>query len=317
MLQEKASSFRWVPGQGPDPDALLRMSEVFPKPKTAMGEAWFMGERRMFPYLLENLETLSNEQVWKPLDEWASGPGSFGPLQEWTEWYHYLLPRVLTRDWKSAYDPAGLLVTCFVGQHPKSDGPWPYPGFRRDALTTLGRYHMSSCFWSVGAVDIERCLKKYAVVRGTREWYNCGGSLSASLLFCLKYLSADEVASWFESVIAIEDPHWIQQMIVWLIGVHPMLTGQIAQPADFPEDGPYRVSWDWSHALKGNYSGDHCETVARVPFLPVENGEALIAVAQRWDVDGFFEELFTDPKLEAVAAETPSLSDDFQELYGG
>jgi hypothetical protein len=283
------------------------MAEAFPKPKKPMGEAWFLGERRMFPELLGNLEELANEQIWDPLDELASGPGSFGQQDEWTEWYHYLLPRLLTRDWHSAYDPAGLLITCFVAQHPDSDGRFAYPGFRRDALATLGQYHMSPSFWSGGVVDIERCLHKYETVAGTREWYNCGGSLSASLLFCLKYLPAEDVRPWFESVVAIKDPHWIQQVVVWLIGVHPLLTCQIDQPADFSENGPYRVSWDWSHALKGNYSGDHREPVTQVPFLTRANCETLLAVVKNWDGSEFLEELLTDPELESVAAETPDI----------
>jgi hypothetical protein len=162
----------------------------------------------------------------------------------------------------------GCSITCFVAQHPDSDGVLPYPAFHSDALATIGHYHMSPYFWPGGAVDIERCLHKYETVGGTREWYNCGGSLSASLFFCLKYLPHEGVAPWFESLVAIEDMHWIEQIIVWLVGAHPMLTHQIAQPAELPEDGPYRVSWDWSHDLTGNYSGSFEEPVARVPFLP-------------------------------------------------
>jgi hypothetical protein len=293
------------------------MADAFPKPKKAMGEAWFLGERRMFPELLGNIEELTNEQIWAPLEEMAGGPSCFGRHEEWTEWFHYLLPRLVTRDWRpSVYDPAGLLITCFVAQHPDSNGAVPYSTFRSDALVTLGQYLMSSYFWHDGAVDIERCLHKYESADGTREWYDCGGSLSAALFFCLKYLPVEGVAPWFESVIAIKDPYWIEQIIVWLIGAHPILTSTNSQPAGFPEYGPYRVSWDWSHVLSGNYSGDFQEPVVRIPFLPRANCDALLEVVRNWSVGEFFEELLTDPKLEAVAAETPGLSDRFFELYG-
>ena len=315
MPENASSSFRWVPGEGPESDAVRRMADAFPKPKKTMGEAWFMGDRRVFPELLGNLDELKNEQIWEPLEEIASGPGCFGQHEEWTGWYHYLLPRLIRRDWRSTYDPAGLLIACFVAQHPNSDGPWPYPKFRSDALATLGRHPMSANFWPDGRVDIERCLHKYETADGTRGWYNCGGSLSASLFFCVKYLPEEHVATWFESVIAINDPFWIAQVIVWLIGAHPLLMSADVQPASFPELGSYGVRWDWSHALRGNYSGEFEEPVVRVPFLPKANSEALLAVARNWNVEGFFKRLLADPQLDSVAAETAGLPDRFLALY--
>lgn len=315
-MSENISTFRWVPGQGPDSAALRRMTSAFPKPKKAMGEAWFMRERTMFPEMLGNLEELTNEQIWAPLEEMASGPSCFGQLQEWTEWFHYLVANLLTREWRpSVYDPAGLLITCFMAQHPYSDGPVPYSAFSSDALATLGQYHMSPYFWHEGTVDIERCLHKYETVDGTREWYNCAGSLSASLFFCLKYLPEAGVAPWFKSVIAIKDFYWIEQIIVWLIGAYPLFTSPNGQPANFADCGPYRVSWDWSHALTGNYSGNLEEPVVRVPFLPKANTKALLEVARSWNVDEFFEELLTNPEVTDVAAETTGLRDHFLGLY--
>jgi hypothetical protein len=54
------------------------MADAFPKPRKAMGEAWFMGERRLFPELLGNLDELTNEQIWEPLEELASGQAASG-----------------------------------------------------------------------------------------------------------------------------------------------------------------------------------------------------------------------------------------------
>ena len=317
QMSEQVAPFRWVPGQGPDPDAIRRLAEAFPRPSRPMGEAWFMGERQMFPELMGNLDELSNEQIWKPLEEIASGPCCFGQFEEWTDWFHYLLPRLLMRDWRpSAYDPAGLLVTCFTAQHPDSEGAFPHPTFLRDALATLGQHRMSPIFWPGGSVDIEHCLHKYEVMGGTREWYNCGGSLSASLFFCLKYLPEQNIVPWFESLTAIDDPYWTEQIIVWLVGAHPMFIGEVAQPVDLPEYGPYCVGWDWSHALTGNYSGDLREPVVRIPFIPTAKSEALLEAARQWDSGEFFLNFLTDPGLSGVAAETIGLQERFLELYG-
>src|SRR3982751_1905908 len=99
MSEVSESPFRWVPGQGPDSRALGRMIEMFAKPKKPMGEAWFIApERKMFPELLGDLELLSDDGILEPLRE-TIGPSCFGPHDEWTEWFHYLLPRVLQRAW--------------------------------------------------------------------------------------------------------------------------------------------------------------------------------------------------------------------------
>jgi len=37
--------FVWIPGHGPDQAALSRLQSHFPRPNTAMGEAWFMSEK--------------------------------------------------------------------------------------------------------------------------------------------------------------------------------------------------------------------------------------------------------------------------------
>jgi hypothetical protein len=50
-----------------------------------MGEAWFMGEeRRVFDWLLGNLDEFALEELRDPLEEIASGNSSFGSYDEWT-----------------------------------------------------------------------------------------------------------------------------------------------------------------------------------------------------------------------------------------
>lgn len=308
--------FFWLPAHGPDPVALERMARQFPKPSKPMGEAWFMSPvRQMYPELLGDLEDLTDEQLERPMTEMAIGPTSFGQLPEWTEWYHYLLPRLIERRWRTILnDPVELLLTGFVAQHPSSAGDWPYPQFVTDALATLGQYIMKPSFWP-DREAVPQCFNKWQGRNGVCGWYRADGLLSASLFFCAKYLSADLVGPWFTSVAAIPNKYWQAQLITWLVGAHSMLTGQIAQPSEFPEDGTFGVGWEWSHSLAGNYCGDHQSQIETIPFLPATNRAAILDVARKMDTNEFFHDLLTDPHLTAVAAETAGLREDFAQYY--
>lgn len=313
-----SSSFLWVPGNGPDPAALDRMTAAFPKPKKPMGEAWFMApEREMYPELLGDLASLSDDQLERPLREIATGPPCFGQLDEWTEWYHYLLPRLLRRRWgRYLHHPVEVLITGFISQHPDSVGKLPYPDFRTDALGTLGKYIMSVDCWPSDELDVPRCFNKWRGPSGICGWYKAEGLLSASLFLCAKYLPSELVAPWFESVIAIPNKYWTAQIITWLTGAYAILSDEIGQPGDFPEHGAFGVGWEWSHVLKGNYSGSFDPPIRLVQFLPVENRTAVLEVAHRMETAEFFEELLTDPEMEDVVSETAGMQERFQSLYG-
>ena len=314
-----SSSFRWAPGQGPDPEALRRMADAFPKPKKPMGEAWFLAPKReMYPDLLGDLDDLNDDQIYRPLQQIASGPSCFGQLDEWTDWYHYLLPRVMRRDWGSTlHHPMEVVISGFMGQHPENGQRFPYPEFGADALCTLGRCIMSPVCWPDGLLDASNCLMKFRRADGTVGWYDADGLLSASLFFCLKYLPETEVGPWFGSVIAIPNPYWRAQIIVWLIGANPILTDAISQPDKFAETGPNRVGWDWSYALHGNYTGNFDPPIRLSPFIPDENRHALLRAIQGINLTEFLEEWQTDPQLHELAAETAGMPDHYLELYGG
>lgn len=282
-----------------------------------MGEAWFMApERRMYPRLFDPLDSVADKEIESALEQIATGPGGFGQLREWTIWYHYLLPRLIGRDWGPCiWHPAELLITAFMAQHPDSNGHWPYRDFRADALRTLGRYIMSPPFWPDGELDVERCLNKRERWNGLFGWFDADGLMSASLSFCVKYLAAEEVGAWFQSVLAIPDRYWQAQLIAWLVGAYPILTNEIGQPDEFAKDGPFRIDWNWSLTLDGHYTGDFRPPIHLVPFLPAENRETIVQIARGMEVEAFFEDLATDPALAAVAAETADMPERFLQLY--
>jgi hypothetical protein len=126
-----------------DSAALERLRSYFRRPSEPMGEAWFMGaERRMFRELLGNLDKLSASELQQPLGAIASGTSSFGPQQEWSTWYHYLLGAVLPRSHESfvSYLLEDLVVG-FMALYPSGVYREPYKGFD-DSLLTLGRCMM-------------------------------------------------------------------------------------------------------------------------------------------------------------------------------
>jgi hypothetical protein len=297
-------TYEWNPGQGPDPASLERMSRAFPMPKVPMGEAWFMGEtRRMFPQLAGDIHGLSTRELHEALEEIASGVTCFGPLEEWTKWYHYLLPRLVPRAHEGYFrDLSEMLVTGFMSQHPDGLAAEPYPGFREDALATLGRAIMAPEAWPGGKLDLEITLdKQYAPGAGRLLWDEVSGKLSASLFFCVKYLEADAIEPWFRSVTCIASPHWRAQVMVWLVGAHGLLTGRTPNPKALGENDWPQVEWDWSHCLGGNYTGEHTGAEPGSEFLPAENRRRLLAAGHRLVAEGalleWVDSFAADPQL--------------------
>lgn len=316
MADNRTLRFTWTPGHGPDAEALKRMTDLFVQPTAPMGEAWFIGEvRQFYPELLGDLRELSDEQLIQSLVEIANGVPCFGPLKEWTDWYHYLLPRLIGREWKPVlYHPVELLLTGFFSQHPDRADASPYARFNDDAILALGKYIMSPDFWSITHDEVPKFFCKWEGPSGLNNWDQVDGLLSGSLFYCLKYLPSEAIETWFRSVIAIPNPYWRVQLVTWLVGAHSILTNQISQPAQFSDKLHFAVGWEWSHALSGNYSGDHGASPAIPPFVPERAREAVIQIALEIEPE-WLTEIFTDPRLAQVLAMLPDLPERFEQLY--
>ncbi|GGF75927.1 hypothetical protein GCM10007301_39890 [Azorhizobium oxalatiphilum] len=298
----------WIPGTGPDGPALARLCAAFPRPAVPMGEAWFMGEtRRMFPALMGDPAAVPVGELAAALEEIASGTAAFGPREEWRDWLHYLLPRLVPRAHEAHVAAlAETLVTAFISQHPGGAVDPAHPGFRADVLTTLGRCLMAPACWPQGRLDPGFALGKPAPEPGGWAWAQAGGRLSALLFLCVKYLEPAEIGPWAASFLAIDDPLWRAQLTVWLVGAHPLLTGTIAQPADLPESHHPAIDWDWSHVLTGRIPASEA---APAPFLPPANGAALVAAVRASLTPEMYEGWLTafaaDPALEAELGDLP------------
>lgn len=270
--------FQWIPGHGPDPQAISRLTEHFPRPEKAMGEAWFMGETRtIYGSLLDtDIADWPVEELETILVEIAMGLPVFGHADNWADWYGYLLPRCIPRAFEYHIDYlVEHLVTACMAVMPSSSTAWGYPSFRNDALATLGKAIMAPALWPNGPEASVGCLHSCKTVpTGYPIWGRASGDFSASMFFCLKYVSPEDMPAWTKSVFAIPCPRWRAQVLVWLVGAKAIVDGTISQPSKLDKQHTPDVGWHWSHCIDGqNAAYQECVAaqVGRIEFLPMAN----------------------------------------------
>ena len=311
--------FVWKPGVGVDPAALARLRLHLRMPREPMGEAWFMSEeRRMFPELQGDLADMSAWDLQIALEQIATGTSSFGPLEEWREWYHYLLGQLIPRSHDAFVHPLlELLVTGFVSQYPNGIHRAPYPEFGQDVLSTLGRCVMEPQCWNEDQIVIGSFLQRSNNNPAqTWCWYDASGDLSASLFLCLKYLPASSVATWFRSVLEIPSPHWRAQVIVWLVGAHELLLGLKSWPSEL-EIGAYPgVDWAWSHCLRPELATDDDSSAPMACWLPEEGCRRVLEEVRRYFTeDTFLLWLESISSVEYLERELAQIPVSFERLY--
>lgn len=248
-----------------------------------MGEAWFMGdERRMFDALTGNLDELSLEELREPLAEIASGNSSFGPMDEWTNWYRYLLAQLVPRHAEQSFDSLYQhLVTAFIAVHPRGINE-PYPGFADDARQTLGQCLMDPSRWVGGGLAVSKPEDPFSGDKNPAfSWHVACGDFSAAMFFCAKFLNRDELDDWLDSVFAIECPLWTTQLYSWLSAAYPLLAGEVLELGELDDDRSTNVVWLGAHVLKGDFSGNYGPGRLPLPLLPPERCEAVLAAARR------------------------------------
>lgn len=276
-----------------------------------MGEAWFMGERRTFDLLLGNLEELSLEELREPLEEIASGNSSFGPMDEWTVWYRYLLAQLVPRHTERSFDSLYQhLVTAFIAVHPRRIDE-PYPGFADDARQTLGRCLMDPSRWRGDRLAVPAPEDPFAGGRRAAfEWSVACGDFSAGMFFCAKYLAVDELDAWLDSVFAIRCPLWTTQLYSWLLVAHPLLEGRVLELAELDSDPSTNVVWHGAHVLKGDFSGVHEPSPSPLPLLSPDRCEAVLAGARKHVSEAnyfaWLDAIKPYPYLETMQGGTPS-----------
>jgi hypothetical protein len=218
--------FRWTPGAPLNAAAIARMKSHFHKPESDPPVAWFMSmEQEYYDGLHEAIAGSPPDIRYMEivLHDLGGGIKNFGPMQEWHDWYLHLLPFLLER----IFEGELLLLTldyCF-NLYPDMIGE-EYPGFREDVLNTLPQCIMAPHLWANGDLATEHW------------WFDSWAgywtpAFNASMIFCMKYMTNDEIPVWIESLASIQGDTWKQNVLYWLRGVRQMERFQ-AHPETVP-----------------------------------------------------------------------------------
>ena len=268
--------FRWTPNTPLDPRIPERMLAAFPIPSELPPVAWFMSkEQEYFDSLADEIAAKDEQALEEYLFDTGGGIKNFGRLDIWVQWYRYMLPTVIEMCFAQA-DLAQLAMGYIFNAYP--DGiPKEYPGFREDVLGSLGKVVMSAIWWA--SPDILN-------------------DLNSSMFFCLKYLHADEIAGWVDSIAAIDTPEWREVIRQWLNAFqtmqhlldHPeeveafrrLPPDELYQPKDLGTADHLlyvtNLSWDESFLVFGSRPAAMLET-----FFPPDNLAAFWDAVNRHD----------------------------------
>jgi hypothetical protein len=192
---------------------------------------------------------------------------------------HYLLGRLpaLIDEWRTA-DLFETSVTAVMARYPAGRTERPYTSFFDDVLATLGRSLLGDRMWSDGRLVGGKVLSGVDEVRDEPEvWASAGGAFSASLFLTAKYVTDESLRSWWQSVIAIDDPVWRADLLLWLAAASPMLLDPEAQPASLELPLDYGAGWEWCHCLKGAYPTADEQSTERHPFLPAARQQGIVS----------------------------------------
>jgi hypothetical protein len=322
--EETSTPFVWILGQGINAEASLRLQHRHSRPSQPMGEAWFMGdERRMFTHLLECEATeLSVSEVYDCFFEMLGGVRSFGtldflPRREWESWFPYFLAQFTSpQHIAQKHGWTSTLISGVMTFYPDADKLREHnPQFCSDVLSTLGRVLMESCFWTNGEINVRHELHQIKSPRFLSwGYYEVSDLFSASMFLCWKYLRAEQIETWFGSVLDIESVHWRAQLLMWLLGAQAFFNGEVTQPCELEGRKP-DISWAESEYLNGFYEG-HPRRDEPDEFLKAENIGALrSAVEKLVTPELFFSWLDSFAKSNSLQSKLLEMPDQFFETF--
>jgi len=307
----KQMTYLWIPGTGPDAQALRRLQEHARKPARPMGEAWFMAEHRRFftELLTDDASRWERELIETALMTLTSGPGCFGLRREWSDWLHYLTPRLLGRidgpQWKNIYES---LISAFMARYPDERSEYPYDRFLEDTLATLGRMPMAPSNWNDGGLVMDGLIPAVEEMTYGLALF-CGGTFSAALFLHLKYLDEGLLPDWLASVQwLIEDAVWRVKMVLWVAKSRELLLQSGQQPGVLEMEPSYGSGWDGCWGLMGsNPSPEVDPSQIAIPFLSDARRQCFQSVLRRH---------LTRASLERLGAEVAEAEEAQPRLYG-
>jgi hypothetical protein len=293
------------------------MQNHFPKPSAPMGEAWFMGERKIRDYLMTvPPSAISTDDLHDCLWDIASGTSCFGHREEWEKWFRFLLPTLILRGHERwAFDfLIEHVATAFI-QVFWVDIPEEYPSFRQDVSLAMCQHLMRSEFWGphpqVVGEPASR-VPRFLIDRDEGEEVLYGWSLkeapgvfSAAMCTCLKYLAAQDIGSWVTSLLAIRHPYWRVAFLTWLQGAQDLLHEQIPRPSTMNAAEP-RIGWEMSHVIEPD-NPTPAGFNAPEQFLRPENTSTFLSEVRRHITPALLQEWENGFWVEPVLAGQPGL----------
>lgn len=297
-------NYQWVPGCGPSATSLNRMRELIKMPEEPMGEAWFISKERVLYWemLEQDPLALSDIYIWKVLFEIASGTKSFGHLEEWDQWFQFLLPSLIEKSREQLShleDTMGTFFSVFDNGITEI-----YDGFRDDVISSLSLCLMEGelwCDWVDEITKMKTRRPKFLVDRGVLRRWSCRNAreeVSISLFFCLKYLHPEEIAGWVKSLAAIDDPFWQGHLLVWLLGFDDLIN-QPPATDQWIRKGATSIRWQY------DYLSDERDFLPEVnvqTFLDSVRQEINAETLFRW-VDSFSQQ----PALKETLCNIPDI----------
>lgn len=251
-------------------------------PKHPMGEAWFMGEERAMYWDLmhEDPQQWPTTQLDTALEELTSGPGSFGPMDEWTRWFHFLLPRAqMLIDPSRSHLHEALVSATFVHCIDPAM-PGRSPEFRRDLLDSLGRTLLTPACWKDGRAVPYRLLTLVGRNAFNDIWIEGGSGLAASCCLVLKYLDPELIDAWLASVLVIEDPYWRAAFVLCLAGMAPLILDGV-QPDSLDEELEFAATWNGHWLVHGATPSPKLAPQAVPALIDAVRGAAFVAALRR------------------------------------
>jgi hypothetical protein len=260
IVRNETSSFAWIPGNGPSAQTLANMQGSFTRPSKPPGEAWFMSQkRRMYTEFIDNSPSEIPSRVLSSfLFEAASGIGCFPELTDdialWRDYYRYLLPELIARSAEG--DLLESTITAFFSLY-RDRLKCQLGGSSEEVIYSLGRAVMMPQLFDENGESV--CVKGLLNVADKGYSSHYDGSINASMFFCLSFLNFDDIATWAESVFAIDSAYFQVSLLTWLAGSYPLLTVGTTSFAEI-ERSPVEIQWTNSFLLE-----------KLPPFIPKSN----------------------------------------------
>jgi hypothetical protein len=289
--------FRWIPGQSVDSVAIKRMKRHFPRPSEAPPVAWFMSDIQEYhsELLAVPIDQLSTSDLREYLFDTSSGLKNFFRLEEWVNWYHYLLPFALNQI--SEDDIFELILIYFINLYPQKITE-EYSGFREDVIRTLPQAIMSPEFWKDNDLFTGHdWFQLYPSGNPKRAWTN---AFYVSMFFCLKYLTPEEIINWIASASEIKGDLWNYHLGLWIAGAQELIN-YLDNPSTIPQNTISKdsistegleaylraaeINWESSHLNFLRTGSKHHKPIEVTDYFPRENVNAFLVAVKQYGLD--------------------------------